>query len=240
MRHRHRLLAAILLPLTVGCAEGLEGGSDGGEGGSPSSTASQGTGSPAGATSGTGASNTTGSAPSATTSTGGAAIAPGDLVISEILVNPDAISDAYGEWLEIYNTTSQPIDLQGLVFRHEANDPAATHVIGASVVVPAQGYAVIGKSSDTAMNGGAPVAYAYPSDIGFTNTGDYLALERADATIIDHTFWPSDAPSGASLSLDPAFLDASLNDDETHYCAGVAVLASGDKGTPGSVNPPCP
>jgi hypothetical protein len=232
MMVRANLLALILLAAGAACASGLNDGIGGGEvgggGGGPSSNATVGGG-------GSDASSSSGAA-----SGGGSAVAPGDLVISEIMVNPDAASDTYAEWIEIYNATSAPVDLQGLVFRHEANDPAAVHVIGASVIAPPHGYVVIGKSTDQAMNGGVDVAYAYPADIGFTNTGDYLAIERADETIIDHTFWASDAPLGASLSLDPSFLDASLNDDATHFCAGVAFLPSGDKGSPGVANPACP
>jgi hypothetical protein len=223
----------VLLVFEGGCATGLDDGLGGGE--VADGGASSGGSSPTAGGGGAGASGAGGSATG-----GGPAVGPGDLVISEILANPDAVADTYGEWIEIYNSTSAPIDLQGLVFRHEANDPVAVHVIGASVVAPPQGYAVIGKSTDQTLNGGVAVAYAYPADIGFTNTGDYLAIERADETIIDHTFWASDAPLGASLSLDPAFLDASLNDDATHFCAGVALLPSGDRGTPGAPNPACP
>ncbi len=233
MPHRVSWAALILLFAGGGCATGLEdglGGAQTGGGGASNDGSST--------TSGGGGTGATGAGGSA--AGGGPAVAPGDLVISEIMANPDAASDTYAEWIEIYNATSMPIDLQGLVFRHEANDPAAVHVIGASVIAPAQGYAVIGKSTDQAVNGGVAVAYAYPVDIGFTNTGDYLAIERVDETIIDHTFWASDAPLGASLSLDPAFLDASLNDDATHFCPGVAFLPSGDRGTPGAANPACP
>jgi hypothetical protein len=48
------------------------------------------------------------------------------------------------------------------------------------------------------------------------------------------------APQGASLSLDPSFLDATMNDDDSHFCPASSVLASGDRGTPGAPNDACP
>ena len=35
------------------------------------------------------------------------------IVISEIMANPGSVSDSYGEWFEIVNTTDSTIDLQG-------------------------------------------------------------------------------------------------------------------------------
>jgi len=36
---------------------------------------------------------------------------PGDVMITEILQNPDAVHDDLGEWFEIYNTTAYPTEL---------------------------------------------------------------------------------------------------------------------------------
>ena len=38
----------------------------------------------------------------------------GDLVISEIMHDPDAVSDYRGEWFEVYNATNDDINLNGL------------------------------------------------------------------------------------------------------------------------------
>ena len=42
------------------------------------------------------------------------AVAPGDLVINEIMPNPSAVWDSLGEWIEIYNATDAVINLNGL------------------------------------------------------------------------------------------------------------------------------
>ena len=38
----------------------------------------------------------------------------GDLVITEVMQNPAAVSDSVGEWFELYNASTAPIDLRGM------------------------------------------------------------------------------------------------------------------------------
>ncbi len=40
-----------------------------------------------------------------------AAPASSDLIITEIMQNPSAVEDANGEWFEIYNSGSSPVDM---------------------------------------------------------------------------------------------------------------------------------
>ena len=156
------------------------------------------------------------------------------------MANPQKTADTFGEWIELFNASDRPIDLKGLVLRHEAADPAAVHVIGTSVVVAAGGYVVLGKDADIATNGGVVVDYLYPSEIGLTNTGDHVAIELVDGTVVDETSWTEPAPLGASRSLDPDFLGADTNDDSSHFCAASTLLPQGDHGTPRSPNDTCP
>ena len=41
-------------------------------------------------------------------------LSTGDLVISEVMVDPSAVSDFRGEWFEIYNNTADTVELNGL------------------------------------------------------------------------------------------------------------------------------
>ena len=43
-----------------------------------------------------------------------ASISPGDLIISEVMADPKAVSDTYGEWFEVHNLTGNSLDLNGL------------------------------------------------------------------------------------------------------------------------------
>ena len=47
-------------------------------------------------------------------------------------------------------------------------------------------------------------------------------------------------PSGISRSLDPLFLSASSNDDDTNFCEAKSMVPGGmDLGTPGAPNDAC-
>ncbi|HKJ27516.1 MAG TPA: lamin tail domain-containing protein, partial [Anaerolineales bacterium] len=50
----------------------------------------------------------------------------GDVIINEIMQNPNAVFDSAGEWLELYNTTGADIDLNGWTIQDNDID---THVI---------------------------------------------------------------------------------------------------------------
>ena len=51
-----------------------------------------------------------------------ATVVPGTLVISEFMANPAAVSDTAGEWLELFNTTPNAIDANGLTLTDNGSD----------------------------------------------------------------------------------------------------------------------
>jgi|GEM_PF-1382950 len=95
----------------------------------------------------------------------------GDLIFTEFLPNPSSVVDSLGEWVELTNLTSDDIDLSGYVLsdlgRNSATIPDGT-------IIPADGILVIGRSTDTAANGGASVDVAVPE--GFTLNNDTRVL----------------------------------------------------------------
>jgi hypothetical protein len=163
----------------------------------------------------------------------------GDLVISEIMNDPSSLSDAQGEWFEVFNPTKDCIELKGMVIE-STNDQA--HTIGSSVVVPAKGFAVLGANKDALAAIGVEVAYAYGTAIALSNTSDKISLKVGIKTI-DTSYYDSISlkPVGASRSLDPAFFTANSNDSNIHFCIAKSFImgASGDRGTPGKANDPC-
>lgn len=223
-------VVAFALVATLGCATGNDspvvGGSSEQAGGAPNDG-----GSPA-----VGGEAAGGEAPG---SGGAGELVHGVLVVTEIMVNPDATSDSFAEWFEVWNAASFPIPLAGLVVREDVSDTVAVVTLDTADVLAPGAYYVLGKSTDTSVNGGVAVQYLLPASLSLTNTGDYLSLETSSGLILDSTQW-GEAPQGASLSLDPEFMDASSNDDDSHYCAAVTLLASGDTGTPGASNDACP
>ena len=97
---------------------------------------------------------------------------PGEVVINEIIQNPAAVSDANGEWFELFNPTGSDIDINGWTIRDDGID---THVInnGGPLLILAGGYLVLGTNTDTGTNGGAPVAYSYGSSWFLSNGGGH-------------------------------------------------------------------
>ena len=177
---------------------------------------------------------------------GGGNIQAGDLVITEFMNNPAFVTDANGEWFEVFNATNADIDMVGLNIRHNPDPTVAPHTIASSVVVPAGGYAVLGNNADASTNGGISVAYEYPSTVSLGNSNpDVLKIETADAVpvIIDETSWDPAVlnANGASHNLDPNFLTAFDNDDDTNFCLATTAISNTntDKGTPGADNDPC-
>ncbi len=162
-------------------------------------------------------------------------LAPGDVVITEIMYDPAAVNDSDGEWFEVLNTTGGPVDLLGC----ELSDAGGGgHVIGDAVPLPAGGRAVFGRSDDTGVNGGVPVDHAF--SFSLTNGADEVIL-TCGATEIDRVEydtdqgWPGDA--GVAMNLDEADLDD--NHLAASWCDAETAMGNGDLGTPGAGNDAC-
>ncbi len=164
---------------------------------------------------------------------------PGDIVINEIMQNPSAVSDANGEWFELYNTTAGPIDLDGWAITDNDSD---IHVIdnGGPLLIDAGGFLVLAANADPATNGGVPVDYAYGSELTLANGADELVLVSTDSLEIDRVEWDGGTlfpdPNGASMALLATNLN---NNDGTNWCEAMTLYGDGDFGTPGAAND-CP
>lgn len=157
----------------------------------------------------------------------------GDLVITEVMRNPDSVLDTDGEWFELHNPRSWDIDLTGVVIRDFGADAITLN----SGVVPAGGYFVLGINADAATNGDVPVDLEWPGSFALSNNDDEIELVFS-GVIIDTIAWGNAWPStaGASMSLDPSITDNALPGG---WCSGVTLFGSGDFGTPGMPNPSC-
>lgn len=108
-------------------------------------------------------------------------VTTGKLVITEFFADPDTVSDTYGEWVELYNPGTKGIDFKGWQIK---DDKSNKHTIGKSVVVPAKGYVVLGRSSNSAKNGGVNVAYQY-SGFTLSNGADQIELRDPSGAQVD-------------------------------------------------------
>ncbi|WP_378175294.1 T9SS type A sorting domain-containing protein [Aquimarina sp. SS2-1] len=158
----------------------------------------------------------------------------GDIIITEVMRNPDAVSDPNGEYFELYNTTTSPIDIQSWVIKDDAT-VSENHVIASSVIVPAMGYVLIANGGTP--NGGITPDYTYANDISLGNGADGLIIE-CSSTTIDEVIWDGTFPNptGASMELSISTLNSTDNDNGANWLEAVTVFGSGDRGTPGAEN----
>ncbi|MDP7114605.1 MAG: lamin tail domain-containing protein, partial [Myxococcota bacterium] len=163
----------------------------------------------------------------------------GAVIVTEVMQNPAAVSDNDGEWFELHNTTGSSIDLDGCEL---SDDDGLDHTIAGSLVVGGGGYLVLATEADPALNGGFSVDYEYGGGLNLTNGDDEVILSCGGLQI-DRVGWDDGAtfpdPTGASMSLAPAYLDQYANDDGAHWCEATSTFGAGDQGTPGSANDPC-
>jgi hypothetical protein len=158
-----------------------------------------------------------------------------DLVITEIMYDPDALSDGDGEYFELYNVGDTTCSLEGLVITREDSD----HTIAEKVIVPPGGYVVLAKSE--VLGEVIDVAYVYGGSIALTDEttlciGDDIGF--LDCVAYGGSDWP-DPDSGVSLALNPEHLDADENDDPDWWCGSETDLGNGDLGSPGEDGPAC-
>jgi hypothetical protein len=158
---------------------------------------------------------------------------PGDLVISEFMANPAAVTDTVGEWFELYAT--REVDLNGVQLTAGS---ASELVTDANCLrLPAGGFGVVARSADAGVNGGLPQV-TVTTGLSIANVTGSLSLSSG-GTVIDSISWSATQP-GASSQLDPAKLDAVLNDGADAFCAATQAYGAGDLGTPGAANTACP
>jgi predicted extracellular nuclease len=161
---------------------------------------------------------------------------PGDVVINEIMQNPNAVFDSAGEWFELYNATGADIDIEGWTISDNDID---SHTInsGAPLIIPAGGYLVLGNNDESATNGGVIVDYNYGGSWFLSNGADEIVLTDDAATEIDRVEYDGGPnfpdPTGASMALADPGLD---NNVGANWCEASTPYGAGDLGTPGAAN----
>jgi hypothetical protein len=170
------------------------------------------------------------------------------IVINELLANPGGtISDANGEWIELYNAGSRPVNLQGLFIADSAASGRRPYAMindtTSSLVVQPGGYFTIGNTKNTTNNGGVPIDYAYGATMAFANSLDAFKIARVygtDTLTIDRTQYASaaiSAQNGISRELKNPALDNSNMDGSNWGDASVtSVYGPGGRGTPKAQN----
>jgi hypothetical protein len=137
-----------------------------------------------------------------------------------------------GEWIELHSIAD--VDLNGAALTVGAQQ----HTFSSHdcLFISSGGYALLAKASDAAVNGGLPpVLTTFPQSL--TNSGAILELSANDAVVDTAVF--GSAISGVAWQLDPLQLDATSNDNPTHFCRATVAYGAGDCGTPAAANTAC-
>lgn len=162
----------------------------------------------------------------------------GDIIVSEIMQNPNAVNDNLGEWFEVHNNTEFDIDLSGL---EVSDDNGSGFVVSGPLILPAGGDVVFGRNLNAAVNGGVPVDYAW-SGFALGNTNDSIIISYGGVEF-DRVAWDDGAtfpdPVGTSMNLDAESFDIVGNDAGSAWCEATTVFGDGDFGTPGGPNEIC-
>jgi hypothetical protein len=162
----------------------------------------------------------------------------GDLLITEFMANPSAVSDANGEWFEVYNNSGVTVGIGDLILA----DNAGSHTVNSTATIAADSYAVFCNNSDSGTNGGVTCDYEYGSDLNLGDGGDVITLEYGGVTFdeVDYgsavSAWSISSGYSLSLAHGELIFDDSDNDTEDYWCDSSTSMSGGDYGTPGTAN----
>ena len=150
--------------------------------------------------------------------------------ITEIMPDPSMVSDSYGEWFEIFNSTDTSININGWVIKDLDDDYHIIGSEGSDVIIEPGEYFVMARNDDEGLNGGISAGYRY-SNFTLSNN-DEVILTDSSGTILDQVHYTSSwtYESGVSMETHDTELDNNLREN---WFASVVQYGNGDYGTPG-------
>ena len=150
------------------------------------------------------------------------AMSVSDLLISEVMANPAEISDARGEWFELYNPTIEPVNLRGIDL---GDDGSNRHRFDTDLLILPSKFLTLARS---ATPGFVP-DYVY-NGFTLTNSSDEIIFRDGLLELLRLDYGSGFAVAGVSRELLQLPMMAS-NYDLTLASFG---YGSGDIGTPGA------
>jgi hypothetical protein len=159
----------------------------------------------------------------------------GDIVISEVMPDPDAVANSEGEYIELYNTTSNDIALTDWTLDLDGDTDDLS-----DVTVPGKGFAVLCIDDNSADNGGIEACdLDYPDEFSLINSGSTIVITddggtEIDRVAYDESTWP--VVNGASMEYTGGPYDN--NNDPTNWQEATTRKGdfAGDEGDFGSPN----
>lgn len=153
------------------------------------------------------------------------------IVITEVMANPASVSDSYGEWFEIFNTTDSTIDMHGWSIKDLDGDEHQLLSDETTIPILPDEYFILAKNGDESQNGGVNVDYVY-NGYSLSNSDDEVILLDASGAIVDEVHYSNGWPfsSGVAMELHNPLEDNSLIQN---WYASTISYGNGDTGSPG-------
>ncbi|PSQ55545.1 MAG: hypothetical protein BRD28_00370 [Bacteroidetes bacterium QH_10_64_37] len=159
-----------------------------------------------------------------------------EVLISEVMPDPDAVSDGDGEYIELYNTTTNEIDLDANGWTLNVDGDTD----GIPATIPPRGFLMLCENPTASENGGIKNCDVdYVNGISLKNNGSTIELlDGSDIQVDSVNYGGSNfpnVPTGKSL----VFTGTTANNDGNNWAAatrrerGYAQDQSGDDGSPG-------
>lgn len=170
----------------------------------------------------------------------------GDLVFSELRGRQTG-TDTWGQWIELYNTTTGEISLSGVTINIRKLDGSSERDIvvrDRTLSVSGQDFSVLGRHSDELPE---HIDYGYEDDFSSDLYDDAILQVYACGEMVDQVVY-HDLPSAGTWAFDGSqTLTAVSNDIEADWCNDTTepppqdggTTQVGLPGTPGEVNRPC-
>jgi hypothetical protein len=152
----------------------------------------------------------------------GFAAAVGDLLITEVMANPAALSDSQGEWFELFNPTAEHINLLGIDL---GDDGSNHHRFDSDLLILPGEFLTLARSAEP----GFTPDYVY-GNFTLSNGSDEIVLREGGVEMLRLDYSPGFSVAGRSREL------KQLPMVESNYGLTLSSLdyGVGDIGTPGS------
>jgi hypothetical protein len=158
------------------------------------------------------------------------------IIISEINYKSASFSDA-GDWVELYNATSAPINISGWHFKDELDSD--NYIIPTGTMIPAKGYLVLASNINKFSSIYPQVKNVLGSfNFGLRSEGEQLRLFDSNGVLSFRMFydgkqpyWPY-KPNGNGYTLE-------LKDSANDYSSGASWMAGCLLGSPGESRKKC-
>ena len=163
----------------------------------------------------------------------------GDALFSELFLDSNQYPGLSGEWVELYNPSDKPIDLQGCVLRRPA--PLDSHTILRPLPMMPKAYVTIAGSE---LPGGMQPDYVHYNSFSLRGPDDSTRIAlQCDGVVLDKIEINTVRREGLSLNLSSNKLTSAGNDQASNWCWSTTAMTTYNSiesyGTPGLPNTSC-